>query len=144
MNQSTRKERLKRKKPMVKRRVEIFIGPIACSCAGGPSPARQDKTARAFALEQALKGMSDRFDVRTWRLGDDEDYEEGLTALRRYLREAGEVELADKLAFAVNDMTPSVALDGKLIRVGDCPIIDEIALNAEVSVTDSQEDRRWK
>lgn len=121
---------------MVKRRIEIFIGPAACSCAGGLSPARQNKIALAFALKSDLEGMVDKFDVRTWRLGDDEDYEEGLTALRRYLREAGEVELAGKLAFAVNDITPAVALDGKLIRVRDCPTIDEITLNAEVSVTD--------
>ncbi|MBK5092529.1 MAG: hypothetical protein JJE48_03315 [Actinobacteria bacterium] len=129
---------------MAKRKVEIFIGPIACSCAGGQSPARQEKIARAFALEHTLKGMPDRFDVSTWRLGDDEDYEEGLAALRRYLRDAGEKDLADRLAFAVNDMTPAVALDGKLIRVRDCPTVDEITLNAEVSVTDSQEVRKWK
>jgi hypothetical protein len=129
---------------MVKRRVEIFIGPTACSCAGGLSPARQEKITRAFELESALRGMSDRFEIRTWRLGDEEDYEEGLAALGGYLREAGEGDLADKLAFAVNDMTPAVALDGKLIRFRDCPTIDEIALNAEGSVTDSQEDGRWK
>lgn len=50
---------------MVKRRVEIFIGLAARSCAGGLSPARQNKIARAFALKSDLEGIVDRFDVRT-------------------------------------------------------------------------------
>lgn len=129
---------------MVKRRVEIFIGPAACSCAGGLSPAKQDKIARAFALKSALRGISDRFEIRTWRLGDDEDYEEGLATLVGYLRDAGEEDLADRLAFALNDATPSVALDGKLVWVRDCPTFDELALNQEGLVTDSKEDIRWK
>ena len=139
-----RKERLKRKKHMGKKRVEIFIGPIACSCAGGLSPARQEKITRAFELESALRGMSDRFEIRTWRLGDDEDYEEGLAALGGYLREAGEGDLADRLAFALNDATPSMALDGKLVWIRACPTLDELALNQEGLVTDSQEGGRWK
>ena len=104
-----------------KRHVEIFIGPIACSCAGGPSPAKQEKITRALALEGMLKEMGDRFDVHTWRLGDDDDYEEGMAALRKYLREAGEEELADRLAFALNDATPSVALEGRLEYLGEVP-----------------------
>lgn len=39
------------------------------------------------------------------------------------LRDAGEPELADRLAYAVKDATPSVAVDGKLIWIGDCPPI---------------------
>jgi hypothetical protein len=97
----------------------------------------------AFALKSTLE-KDEGFDVRIWRLGDGEDYEEGLAAPGGYFREAGEVELAGKLAFAVNDATPSVALDGKLIRVLDCPTVEELVLNAEGSVTDSQEDGRWK
>jgi len=116
-----------------KRHVEIFIGPIACSCAGGPSPAKQEKITRALALEGTLKEMGDRFDVHTWRLGDDDDYEEGMAALRKYLREAGEEELADRLAFALNDATPSVALDRKLMWVRDCPTVEELLLDAEGS-----------
>ena len=116
---------------MVKRKVEIFIGPIACSCAGGLSPAKQEKITRAFALEGALKEMGDRFEVKTWRLGDDDDYDEGLPVLRRYMREAGEEELADRLAFALNDAMPSVALDGKLRWVRDCPTFDEVVSKAE-------------
>jgi hypothetical protein len=116
-----------------RRRVEIFIGPIACTCAGGPSPARQEKITRAFALEGALKEMSDRFDVRTWRLGDDRDYEEGMASLRRYLHSAGEEELSDRLAFVVNDVTPAVAIDGKLMWVRDCPAAEELSSYAEDS-----------
>jgi|BarGraNGADG00312_2_1021985.scaffolds.fasta_scaffold56694_2 hypothetical protein len=123
-----------------KRHVEIFIGPIACSCAGGPSLAKQEKITRAFALEGALKEMGDRFEVRTWRLGDDDDYEEGMAALRKYLRGAGEEELADKLAFVVNEATPSVALDGKLMWVRDCPTVDEIVSHGESSTADLEED----
>lgn len=122
------------------RKVEIFIGYIACSCAGGPSPAKQEKITRAFALEGALKEMGDRFEVRTWRLGDDDEYEEGTAALRTYLREAGEEELADRLAFALNDATPSVALDGKLMWIRDCPAVDEVVSKAESSPADLQED----
>lgn len=129
---------------MAKNKVEIFIGPTACSCAGGLSPAKQEKIARAFALESALRGMSDRFEIRTWRLGGEEDYEVGLAALGRYLREASEVDLADRLAFTLNDATPSVALNGKLVWIRDCPTFDELALNQEGSVTDSEEDISWK
>lgn len=118
-----------------KRHVEIFIGPISCSCAGGPGPAMQERITRAFALERGLKSMGDRFEVRTWRLGDDDDYEQGIAALGSYLREAGEEELADRLAFAVNDATPAVALDGRLIMFRDCPTADEIASDAEGSAT---------
>jgi len=118
---------------MTRRKVDIFIGPIACSCAGGPSPAKQEKITRAFALEGALKEMGDRFEVRMWRLGDEREYEEGLAALRGYLRDAGEEELADRLAFAVNDATPSVALDGKLMWVRDCPTAEELLLDADGS-----------
>jgi len=120
---------------MDKTRVDIFIGPIACSCAGGPSPAKQEKITRAFGLEGPLKEMGDRFEVRTWRLGDDRDYEEGLAALRRYLRDAGEEELADRLTFAINDATPSVALNGKLMWIRDCPTVDEITSSPEGSAT---------
>jgi len=77
-----------------RRRVEIFIGPIACSCAGGPSPARQEKLTRALALKNALE-KDGRFDVRAWRLGEDEEYEEGIRALR--------------------------TVDGKLEYLGDAP-----------------------
>lgn len=114
-----------------KRHVEIFIGPIPCSCAGGPSPARQEKLARALALKYALE-HEDVFDVRTWMLGDDGDYEEGLRTLRRYLDRAGEEELAANLAFTVNTATPSVVVDGQLRYLGDAPLPEEFFRDSEV------------
>ncbi len=108
-----------------KRHVEIFIGPIACSCAGGPSPARQEKITRAFALNSALE-KDDEFDVRAWMLGEDDDYEEGMRALRGYLERAGEEELASNLAFAVNSATPSVAIDGRLVYLGEAPTPEQL------------------
>lgn len=103
-----------------KRCVEIFIGPIACSCAGGPSPAKQEKLTRAFTLKNALE-KDGRFDVRIWRLGEDKEYEKGLLTLMSYLKEAGEDELATNLAFSVNSATPSVVVDGKLKYLGEAP-----------------------
>jgi len=50
------------------RRVEIFLGPVACSCSGMPSPAKLEK------IEKAL-----------------------------------------------NDATPSIAVDGKITWIRDCP-----------------------
>ena len=108
-----------------KRYVEIFIGPIPCSCAGGPSPARQQKIGMAFALKSAFEN-DERFEVRTWKLGDDSSYEEGLKLLGEYLRDAGESEIADRLAFAVNSATPSVAVDGKLVWIRDCPDVADL------------------
>ena len=111
--------------------VEIFIGPIPCSCAGGPSPARQEKITRAFALKSALE-KDDGFDMRTWMLGEDGDYDEGLRTLRRYLDRAGEEELASNLAFTVNTATPSVAVDGQLRYLGDAPLPEEFFRDSEV------------
>lgn len=104
----------------VKRRVEIFIGPIACSCAGGPSPARQEKISMAFVLKSALE-KEEGFDVRTWRLGGYDDYDEGIRTLRKYLERAGEKELAANLAFALNIATPSVVVEGRLEYLGEAP-----------------------
>ena len=106
-----------------KRNVEIFIGPIACSCAGGPSPARQEKITRAFALKSALV-KDDGFEMRTWMLGEDDDYDEGMRTLGKYLERAGEEELAANLAFAVNSATPSVAVDGRLEYRGEAPTLE--------------------
>lgn len=105
---------------LAKRHVEIFIGPIACSCAGGPSPARQEKITRAITLKSALE-KDDEFDVRAWMLGEDADYEEGMRTLRGYLERAGEEELAANLGFAVNSATPSVAVEGRLEYLAEVP-----------------------
>lgn len=106
--------------------VDIFIGPIACTCAGGPTPARQEMISRAFALQRELESTDERFEVRTWRLGDESDYAEGIALLGRYLLEAGEDELAGHLAYSLNEATPAVAVDGRLVAVRRCPGIDEL------------------
>lgn len=116
---------------MGRKKVEIFIGPVACTCAGGPTPARQEKITRAFALEGSLRGMDDLYEVRTWRLGDDRDYREGMRALGRCLAAAGEEELAGRLAFALDHATPSVAVDGELRWFRDCPAVEEFLRTLE-------------
>jgi hypothetical protein len=63
--------------------------------------------------------------VAVWDLGRDEQYHEGLGLLRDYLREAGRSELADRVAYAVNSVTPSVVVNGRLIYLNDCPGVDE-------------------
>ncbi len=109
-------------KRMRRREVEIFLGPMACSCAGMPSPAKMEKVSRALNLERALqKDYEGVFSVKTWNLGADEEYEEGINVLGAYLDDAGEAELAEHPVFAVRDVTPSVAVDGKLVWIGDCP-----------------------
>jgi hypothetical protein len=119
-----------------KRYVEIFIGPIACSCAGGPSPAKQEKIALAFALKNALE-KEEGFDVRTWRLGEDDDYEEGMRTLTVYLEKAGEEELAANLSFAVNSATPSVAVEGRLEYLAEVPTPERfLARVRNISVED--------
>jgi hypothetical protein len=108
-------------------KVELFLGPIAATCAGGPTPAKQEKITKAFALRTELeKRHSDRFEVVTWDLGKDEEYDEGLRHLGRYLLEAGEDEAAEANAFAINVTTPSVAVQGELVWIGDCPTVDEL------------------
>ena len=60
------------------RRVEIFLGPVACSCSGMPSPAKLEKIEKALNLKRSLeKDYGDAFKVKTWDLGDDSCYEEG-------------------------------------------------------------------
>ncbi len=108
-------------------RVELFLGPIAATCAGGPTPAKQEKITKAFALRTELETRHpDRFEVITWDLGRDEDYEKGLKRLGRYLLEAGEDDAAEAVAFAVNVATPAVAVHSELVWIGDCPTVDEL------------------
>ncbi len=119
---------------MGKSKVEIFLGPMACACSGMPSPAKVEKINRALALKRSLERDSgDSFSVKAWDLGDDSDYEEGLMVLREYLRNAGRSELSERLAFALNDATPSVAVNGKLIWIRDCPEADDFLKQFETA-----------
>ena len=62
-----------------------------------------------------------RVELVAWDLGDDTVYDDALKVLARYLREAGETEFADRVAFALNSFTPSLAVDGRLLWINDCP-----------------------
>ena len=109
-----------------RKEVEIFMGPIACSCAGGPTPARQEKLTRAFLLKRTLeKEHVDSFEVTVVNLGDEREYEEGITRLKRYIGEAGEGQGEDGLAFSLDSVTPAVSVDGRLISLGDCPSVGD-------------------
>lgn len=110
---------------MKKKRVDIFIGPIACTCAGGPSPAKQEKITKAFTLKNALKKEPVRFEVFTWNLGEDDKYGEGFELLRKYLLDSGKRELSENLAFSINNATPSVAVDGDIVNSNDIPTYNE-------------------
>jgi len=107
-----------------RRLVEIFLGPTACSCSGMPSPAKLEKVDRALELRRFIeKEQQDAFQVKAWDLGDESMYEEGPRLLNNYLRGSGKTDLADRLAFAINDATPSIAVDGKIAWIRDCPEI---------------------
>ena len=115
---------------MEKTKVEIFMGPTACSCAGGPTPARQEKLTRAFLLKRALeKEHADSFEVTVVNLGDEREYEEGITRLKRYIGEAGEGQGEDGIAFSLDSVTPAVSVDGRLISLGDCPSVGDFMEN---------------
>ena len=109
-----------------RKKVEIFMGPIACSCAGGPTPERQEKLTRAFLLKRALeKEHADSFEVTVVNLGDEREYEEGITRLKRYIGEAGEGQGEDGIAFSLDNVTPAVSVDGRIISLGDCPSVGD-------------------
>ncbi|MCJ7745064.1 MAG: hypothetical protein MUP40_02075 [Actinobacteria bacterium] len=67
-----------------------------------------------------------RVELVTWDLGDDTVYDDALKVLARYLREAGEAAFADRVAFALNNVTPSLAVDGRLLWINDCPDESEL------------------
>lgn len=102
------------------------MGPIACSCTGGPTPARQEKLTRAFLLKRALeKEHADSLEVAVVNLGDEREYEEGITRLRRYIGETGEGQGEDGIAFSLDGVTPAVSVDGRLVSLGDCPPVGD-------------------
>jgi len=101
-------------------RVDIFFGSFLCSCAGGVSQAKQEKITKAFSLARELK-KNNNFEVHTWRLGDKGDYEKGISLLKDYLINSGEEDLAKDLTFSLNSVTPAVALNGRVIGLGDVP-----------------------
>lgn len=109
---------------MDKKTVEIFIGPIACNCAGGPAPAVQEKITKAYALKGGLEKMKDRFEVRVYRMDDDSDYDEASRLLTDYLKKTGEGDLMERPGFQIVSATPAVAVDETLVCFTDVPTLE--------------------
>jgi hypothetical protein len=102
-------------------RVEIFLGPIACSCSGIFSLRDQEKHSQAGMLIAALKDRPNEVDLRVYDPSEDSAYAEYMKKLKGYLRQAGEDELADRIAFSLKQVTPAIAVDGKLVYFGTVP-----------------------
>jgi hypothetical protein len=108
------------------KKVELFLGRIPCSCAGGLTPAKQEKVTRAIALKSALeREHKDGFDLHVFDLGNEAEFEEGLRLLTLRLENTDESDRAQGAAYALKDLTPSVAVDGRLEWIGEAPGIEE-------------------
>jgi hypothetical protein len=103
------------------RRVEIFLGPMACSCSGVFALRDQEKHSRAEMLIAALRERPDEVELRIFDPSEDGAYAEYMKKLKGYLRQAGEDELADRIAFSLKQVTPAVAVDGRLECFGTAP-----------------------
>jgi len=51
--------------------------------------------------------------------------------LESYLKNSGERELAEHLAFSLNLATPAIAVDGELISIGDVPSLEDFLSRIE-------------
>ncbi len=112
----------------VKKKVEIFIGPIACTCAGGPTPAKQEAISRVFALKRALeKELVNDFELTLYNLQDSSSYEVGIRRLKELLERKGEKERAARAGFLINMLTPAIAVDGDIIAIGECPSLEDFS-----------------
>jgi hypothetical protein len=107
------------------RRVEIFLGPMACSCSGVFDLRDQEKHSRTEMLIASLRERQDEVELRVFDPSEDGAYAEYMKKLRSYLRQAGEGELADRIAFSLKQITPAVAVDGKLECIGSVPSAGE-------------------
>jgi hypothetical protein len=118
------------------RQVEFFVRSMGCACSGlSLSMREQEKITRAELLMQRLKDYPEEVETRVYHLLDDSEGTEGLTRLAGYLRRAGEEDFADRIAFSIKYVTPSIAVDGELKYMGDAPDVDdflaELALQPE-------------
>lgn len=107
------------------KRVEVFLGPRACSCSGVFSLRDQEMHSRAEMLIAALRERPDEVDLRVFDPSEDSAYAGYMEKLAGYLRRAGEGELADRIAFSLKQITPAVAVDGRLECFGTVPPADE-------------------
>jgi len=103
------------------KRVEIFLGPLACSCSGVFSLRDQEKHSQAEMLIAALRDHPDDIELRVYDPSEDNAYAEYMKKLKGYLRQAGEDELADRIAFSLKQVTPAIAVDGELVYYGTVP-----------------------
>ncbi len=102
--------------------VEIFPGPVACDCSGIGTPRDQEKQSRLSRIINLLETeYADRVELVHRNIFDDAQYAESLRILARYLREKGDEDLADRVAFSVRQVTPAIAVDGELLYVGNAP-----------------------
>jgi len=108
------------------KRVEVFLGPVACSCSGVFSLRDQEKHSRAEMLIAALRERPGEVDVRVYDPSEDSAYAEYMKKLKGYLRRAGEDELADRAAFSLKQITPAIAVDGRLEYFGSVPEIAQL------------------
>jgi hypothetical protein len=110
----------------MRKKVEIFLKPPACACTGAiTSLAEQEKYSRAELLLDILEDHPDKVETQAYYLVDGSSYGEVLKLLASYLRDAGEEEFADRVAFSIKYVTPSIAIDGKLKYIGEAPDIDK-------------------
>ena len=113
--------------------VEVFPGPVACDCSGIGTPRDQEKQSRLSRIIQVLESdYASKVEVIQHDIFDDAQYAEALQLLARYLRQRGEDDLADRVAFSVRRVTPAIAVNGELVYVGNAPelpeFLDELGL----------------
>ncbi len=125
-------------------KVEVWPSPVAVDCSGIGTPRDQEKQSRLSRIMHILATeYPDRVELVTRNIFDDAQYAESLQVLARYLRQRGDEDLADRVAFSVRQVTPAIAVDGELRYVGNAPapgdFLEELALEAmpETSRTES-------
>ncbi|MEW6553940.1 MAG: hypothetical protein AB1384_06610 [Actinomycetota bacterium] len=107
------------------RKAEVFLGPVACLCSGVFDLRDQEKHSLAEMLIAALRERADQVELRVFNPSEDSAYAEYVRKLRGYLRQAGEDDLADRIAFSLEQITPAIAVDGRLDCFGTVPPVDE-------------------
>ncbi len=109
----------------MKRTVEVFLGPMACACSGLVDLKEEEKHTRAEMVIEALEKRPDEVDLLVHRASDEEGYPDLLQRLSGYLRNAGEDEFADRVAFSIRYVTPAIVVDGELRHFGRVPGAEE-------------------
>ncbi len=104
------------------KKVEVWLGPVAHDCSGVGTPRDQEKQSRLSRIIHVLRNDYPSQVVLTeYNIFDDSQYAESIQVLARYLRERGDDDLADRVAFSVRQVTPAIAVGGELRYVGNAP-----------------------